>query len=93
MLYIKDPLCFKESITISLEVFSGSGEFEFLQDFIGKMPSTVSAINFDISMEIEKDLLRCIYKFKETKTFYYLREDFKNILYDIEIQLNKKMVS
>lgn len=93
MLYIKDPLCFKESITISLEVLSGGGDYEALQGFIGKIPSTVSTINLDIPMEIEVALLHCIDKFKETRTYYYLREDFKNALYDIEIQLNKKMVS
>jgi hypothetical protein len=91
MLHIKDPLCFKESISISLEALSSISEFNHLREFVGTVPSTVSRTSVDTSKEIGESLLRCIDNFKKTKTYHYLREDFKNALYDIEIQLNKKV--
>jgi hypothetical protein len=92
MLYVKDPLCFKASISISLEVLS---EFNhgLLRDFVNTIPSKVGRVVLEAPSEVEEQLRRCILQFKETKTYHWLREDFKNALYDIEIQLNKKMVS
>ncbi|MDQ0974586.1 hypothetical protein QFZ31_004464 [Neobacillus niacini] len=91
MIHLKDPLCFKESITISLEALSGMGIYEHLRDIVDTIPSTVNRMCLGTSRDIEESLGSCIDKFKETKTYHYLREDFKNALYDIEIQLNKKV--
>lgn len=90
MLYVKDPLCFKASISISIEVLS---EFNhgLLQKFIDTIPSKVGRVVVEALPEVEEQLRRCIHQFKETKTYHWIREDFKNALYDIEIQLNKKV--
>ncbi|MFB3164808.1 hypothetical protein ABLO26_25955 [Neobacillus sp. 179-J 1A1 HS] len=92
MLYIKDPLSFKSAIFISLEVLSNYDN-GLLREFVASIPSTVGRVRLETSMEVEASLTSCINEFKETKTYHWLREDFKNALYDIEIQLNKKMVS
>ncbi|MEH7274099.1 hypothetical protein, partial [Neobacillus vireti] len=84
MLYISDPLSFKESILISLEVLPEYGE---LRGFAETIPKIVGSIRLDTSMEMENKIGCCIKKFKETKTYFWLREDFKNSLYDIEIQV------
>jgi hypothetical protein len=92
MLFIKDPLCFKASISISLEVLSHYDN-GLLREFVESIPSTVGRARLETSPEVEGSLRRCMSEFKKTKTYHWLREDFKNALYDIEIQLNKKMVS
>jgi hypothetical protein len=92
MLYVKDPLCFKASISISLEVLS-QYDSDLLRGFVESIPSTVGKISLETSPEMEECLNSCLGKFKETKTYHWLREDFKNALYDIEIQLIKSMVS
>jgi hypothetical protein len=92
VLYVKDPLCFKAAITISLEVLSEFDDVP-LREFVDSISSTVGGLRLEASPEVEKRLRNCIEKIKETKTYHWLREDFKNALYDIEIQLNKKMVS
>lgn len=91
MLFVKDPLCFKASISISLEVLSQYDSL--LREFVESIPNSVGRVRLETSPEVEESLKSCLNEFKKTKTYYWLREDFKNTLYDIEIQLNKKMVS
>ncbi|MEH7180565.1 hypothetical protein [Neobacillus vireti] len=88
MLYVSDPLCFKESMLISLEALSGYG---FLRGFIESIPSTNTKVSIETTKEIEDQVKSCIKEFKGTKTYFWLREDFKNILYDIEIQAMDKI--
>lgn len=90
VLYVSDPLSFKESILISLEALSDQ-EFNQLREFVDLVPSSVGRLSLETCKEIEEELKSCINHFKETKTYHYLREDFKNSLYDIEIQVNKKI--
>ncbi|WHY00434.1 hypothetical protein [Neobacillus sp. DY30] len=92
MLYVKDLLSFKSAISISLEVLSNYDN-GLLREFLATIPSTVGRARLETTMEIEESLKSCMKEFKQTKTYHWLREDFKNALYDIEIQLNKKMVS
>jgi hypothetical protein len=87
VLYVSDPLCFKESILISLEALSDS-EYNHLKEFVEVVPSSVGRMSLDTSKEVKEELKRCINNFKETKTYHYLREDFKNSLFDIELQVN-----
>ncbi|KGM46073.1 hypothetical protein P9D43_28925 [Neobacillus niacini] len=90
MLYIKDPLSFKASIDISLEVLSEFAD-GLLKEFVDSIPSSVDRVSLETTSEVEESLKFCLVKFKETKTYHWLREDLKNALYDIEIQLNKKV--
>jgi hypothetical protein len=90
LLYLKDPLCFKEFISISLEVLPHN-KYHNLKEFVQSIPSTVGLTKVDAPKEIEECINSCISEFKNTKTYFWLREDFKNALYDIEIQLNKKI--
>jgi hypothetical protein len=92
MLFVKDPLCFKASISISLEALSHYDNGP-LREFVESIPSSVGRVRLETTPEVEESLKSCMNEFKETKTYHWLREDFKNALYDIEIQLNKKMVS
>jgi hypothetical protein len=92
MLFVKDPLCLKASISISLEVLSHY-DISLLREFVQSIPSSVGRVRLETSQEVEDSLKSCMNEFKETKTYHWLREDFKNALYDIELQLNKKMVS
>jgi hypothetical protein len=92
MLFIKDPLCFKASISISLEVLS-QYDNGLLREYVESIPGTVERVRMETSTEVEERLKSCVNEFKKTQTYHWLREDFKNALYDIEIQLNKKMVS
>jgi hypothetical protein len=88
LLYIKDPLCFKESIFIALEALANN-KYVHLEEHVGSITS--GRVSFDFSNEVEESFKECISEFKETKTFFWLREDFKKVLYDIEIQLNKRV--
>jgi hypothetical protein len=92
LLYVKDPLCFKAAISISLEVLSDFDD-GILREFVDSIPSTVGRLSLEAAPEVEERLRNCLVQLKETKTYHWLREDFKNALYNIEIQLNKKMVS
>ena len=92
MLFVKDPLCFKASISISLETLPNYNN-SLLREFVESIPSSVGRVRLETTPEVEERLKSCMNEFKETKTYHWLREDFKNALYDIEIQLNKKMVS
>lgn len=86
LIYLKDPLCFKESILVSLEVFSDNRNTQ-LKEWAKSIPNTISRKNFEIPKEIEESLKACLNEFKKTKTYFWLREDFKNSLYDIETQI------
>jgi hypothetical protein len=88
LLYISDPLSFKESILISLEALS---DYEYLREFVESIPSSVGVLKLDPSGEVAEGIKGCLAEFKTTKTFFWLREDFKNALYDIERQLNKQV--
>ncbi|MDQ6600378.1 hypothetical protein [Bacillus salipaludis] len=90
MFYLKDPLCFKESILISLEVVSENNYLP-VKNFAQSIPSVVKDGRFDTPQELEECIVSCINEFKKTKTYIWLREDFKNILIDVEGQLNKKV--
>lgn len=90
LINIKDPLCFKESMSIALEALSNN-KYDQLREFVALIPNKVGRISLDTSKEIENRLKRCINDFKVTKSYFWLREDFKNSLYDIEIQVNKKI--
>ncbi|WHY91255.1 hypothetical protein QNK12_27055 [Neobacillus cucumis] len=89
MFYLKDPICFKESILISLEVVSDNNYMP-VKSFAQSIPSILKDSRFDTSPELEECIVSCINEFKKTKTYIWLREDFKNILIDVEEQLNKK---
>jgi hypothetical protein len=88
VLYVSDPLSFKESMLISLEALS---EYEYLREFIETIPSSVSVLKLNPSRDVAEGIKSCLEEFKTTKTYFWLREDFKNTLYDIEIQLNKRI--
>jgi len=92
MIYISDSLGFKEAILISLEVFSDSKYFP-LKEWVQSIPNKVglSISSFELTPDLEESIRSCISEFKKTKAYFWLREDFKNILYDVEIQLNKKV--
>lgn len=92
MLYIKDPLCFKESILISLEALSDAN-YDLLKEFVQTIDNSAGVVKLDTTVEVEESLSRCIKEFKEKKTYFWLREDFKNSLYDTELQVNKNIVS
>lgn len=92
MLFVKDSLCFKASISISLEALPHYDN-GLLREFVESIPSSVGRLRLVASPEVEEQLINCMNEFKETKTYLWLREDFKNALYDITIQLNKKKVS
>lgn len=89
MLYLKDPLSVKESISILLEVLSNDRVYDQLKEFVDSIPSAVGQISMETTKEFEASLKNCIHEFMNTKTYFWLREDFKNSLYDIEIQINK----
>lgn len=91
MLYLKDPLRVKESISVLLEALSRDRAHDQLKEFVDSIPSVVGQISMDTSKEFEVSLKNCINEFRKTKTYFWLREDFKNSLYDIEIQINKKI--
>jgi hypothetical protein len=92
MLFVKDPLCFKASISIFLETLPHYDN-SLLREFVESIPSSVGRVRLEASPEVGESLKNCMVEFKMTKTYHWLREDFKNALYDIEIQLNKRMVS
>lgn len=91
MLSLKDPLSVKESISILLEVLSNDRVYDQLKEFVDSIPSVTGQISMDTSKEFEVSLKNSINEFMKTKTYFWLREDFKNSLYDIEIQINNKI--
>ena len=92
MIYLNDPLSFKEAFLISLEVLSND-KYVKLKEFIESIPSTINQMNLAISKEMETSLKSCISEVKKTKTYYWLREDFKNVINEIERQQYNKKVS
>jgi hypothetical protein len=86
LIYILDPISLKESILITLEVYSNNR----LKEWAKSIPSVVGRTCIEVPRELEESLISCIEEFKKTKTYLYLREDFKNSLYNIELQLKNK---
>ncbi|PEQ82697.1 hypothetical protein CN481_24640 [Bacillus sp. AFS006103] len=90
MVYFKDPVCVKEALLVALEVLPENKNNQ-LKELVAFIPSTVERTHFEIPIGMIDDFKSCIIEFKKTKTYLWLREDFKNALYDMEIQLNKKI--
>jgi len=90
MIYVSDSIRFKEAVSIALEVFSDRKYFP-LKEWVQSIPNNVGLNRFELTTELEESIRSCISEFKKTKAYFWLREDFKNILYDVEIQLNKKV--
>ncbi|QCJ44779.1 hypothetical protein FAY30_24445 [Bacillus sp. S3] len=89
MIFVSDSLGLKETMLISLEVFSDS-KYPALKEWAQSIPTDAGQSSFELTPELEERLRSCINEFKKTKTYFWLREDFKNIVYDVELQLNKK---
>ncbi len=90
LVYLKDPVCIKEALSIALELLPDN-KYCQLKESVALIPSIVGCTNWEIPEELKEDLIRCIKEFKPSKTYLWLREDFKNELYDMEIQLNRKI--
>jgi hypothetical protein len=85
MLHIKNPSSLKDSLTVALEV-SCKDQYSELREFAQSIPYTVEYMSLDVSNEIKDVLKECISNFKKTKTYFWLREDLKNVLSDVELQ-------
>ena len=90
LVYLKDPVCVKEALYVALEVLPGN-KYSQLKQIVAVIPSTVGRTNWEVPKELKLNIFSCITEFKQMKTYLWLREDFKNALYDLEIQLNRKV--
>jgi len=63
-----------------------SKEHENLKGLINRVPNELKIVTLSISSEEERHLMNCIAAFKQSKTFYWTREDFLLALKDIERQ-------
>ncbi|EKN66464.1 hypothetical protein BABA_15182 [Neobacillus bataviensis LMG 21833] len=89
MIHVSSFVRFKEAMCISLEV-SSDGKYFPLKEWVQSIPNDAGLSSFELTPELEESVRSCIDEFKKTKTYFWLREDFKTILYDVELQLNKK---
>ncbi|MGN7299113.1 hypothetical protein [Ferdinandcohnia sp. SAFN-114] len=90
MVYINNASNFKDSMDIVLEVMEGT-EQEAFQSISNELTHSLSNLSqngfaINLSQTEKQELYNCLQSFKETKTYYYLREDLKNSLIDLEIQ-------
>ncbi|PFN80624.1 hypothetical protein COJ85_29870 [Bacillus sp. AFS076308] len=86
---IPSPCRFKTFMEIALEVtFSRLDPVthENLKRLLNRVPNNLSSETLATSMEENKQLKECIKAFKQTKTYYWVREDFLQELKDIERQ-------
>ncbi len=90
LVYLKDPICVKQALLVALEVLP-QNKNNHLNELVTFIPSTVSRTNWEVPKELREMVLSFITEFKQMKTYLWLREDFKNALYDLEIQLNRKI--
>lgn len=87
MVYINNVSNFKDSIDIVSEVMDDSTQGTF-QSISNDLSNALDNLSLNLTSEQKQDLYNSIKAFKETKTYYYLREDLKNSLLDLESQLN-----
>ena len=88
-LVIPSPCRFKTFMEIALEVtFSilDPVTHENLKRLLNRVPNNLSSETLTTSMEENKQLKECINAFKQSKTYYWVREDFLQELKDIERQ-------
>jgi hypothetical protein len=85
MLHIKNPSNLKDTLTVALEV-SCKDQYRELRKFAQSIPYTVEYMQLDVSNEIKGMLKECIRNFKKTRTYFWLREDLKNVISDVEFQ-------
>ncbi|WP_144550553.1 hypothetical protein [Bacillus sp. X1(2014)] len=90
MVYLKDPVSIKEALSVALEVLPDN-KYNQLKESVAWIPIIVGRTKWEIPEELKEDLIHCIKEFKQSKTYFWLREDFKNALYDMEIQLDRKI--
>ncbi|MEH6958014.1 hypothetical protein [Neobacillus drentensis] len=90
MVYLKDPVCVKQALLVALEVLP-ENKYSQLKQIVAFIPNTVGRTNWEVPKKLRERVLSFITEFKQMKTYLWLREDFKNALYDLEIQLNRKI--
>ncbi|WP_453993258.1 hypothetical protein [Bacillus nitroreducens] len=87
MVYINNVSNFKDSIDIVSEVMedTSQGTFHLISN---ELSNGLDNLSLNITSEQKQELSNALKAFKETKTYYYLREDLKNSLLDLESQLS-----
>ena len=86
MVYINNLSNFKDSMDIVSEVMDDSAQGTF-HTISNELSNALDTISLNLTSEQKQELYNAIKEFKETKTYYYLREDLKNSLLDLESQL------
>ena len=86
---IPSPCRFKTFMEIALEVTLPKLDpvtHENLKRLLKRVPNNLSTETVTTTMEEKKQLKECIHVFKQSKTYYWVREDFLQELQDIERQ-------
>jgi len=90
-LSITNPFTFKESLLVAVEVtdsFLNHLQIGQIYEIINKVPNSLPDVTITLSSTLTFALKSCIQSFKQTATYNWLREDFKEAITDIEQQLN-----
>ena len=88
-LVIPSPCRFKTLMEIALEVtFSKLDPVTHgnVRGLLNRVPNHLTSETLTTSIEEKKQLKECIDAFKQSKTYYWVREDFLGELKDIERQ-------
>ena len=86
---IPSPCRFKTFMEIALEVTFSKLDpvtHENLKRLLNRVPNNLSSETLATSTEENKQLKECINAFKQSKTYYWVREDFLQEIRDIERQ-------
>lgn len=91
-LVIPNPFTFKTALEIALEItlpVLPNDEHESIKELISRVPNELKSVPLSISSEEERQIMDCIAAFKQSKTFYWTRDDFLLALKDIERQFKR----
>ncbi|WP_342515532.1 hypothetical protein [Sutcliffiella sp. FSL R7-0096] len=89
-LKVRDVYALKESLKVAHEVTYSDLSF-FQNQAIRSFTKNISSdnIKMKLSPSLRKDLILCLNIFKSSRTWHWLKEDFKNAVDDFIYILNK----
>lgn len=87
---VKNPFALRESLQVALEVSWADLPAEQVSDlkrFIGAVPAHVEATAVSVSPAERIGLKACAAYFRQSRTWYWLREDLSEALAELEREL------
>lgn len=87
---VTNPFILREALTVALEVSRyqlSYSQIEVIKQFISRLKNVSDWIYTTPSEDLRLDLKQCIWLFINSKTGFWIREDFTQHLIELEKQL------